>query len=105
MFIVLFALIGASLAAPAPQFGGFSGGASNAAAGSQTFNSGSYLFAICCLSNLTWMRNLMCSKGGGFPGGFGGGFSGSASNAAASSQNFNQGGMIYNRMVISTITN
>lgn len=62
LFIVLFAVIAAALAAP--QFGGFgaSGSAANAGASSQSF-------------------------GGGL-GGFGA--SGSAANAAASSQSFNQ---------------
>lgn len=62
--IVLFALIGASLAAP--QFG-LSGSAANAAASSQTFNQGGHGF------------------------GHGGGLSGAASSAQASSQTFNQG--------------
>lgn len=60
--IVLFGLIGATLAAP--QFG-FSGGAANAAASSQTFNQGGF--------------------------GHGGGLSGSAASAQASSTSFNQG--------------
>lgn len=67
LFVILFAIIAAALAAP--QFPGFgaSGSAANAGASSQTFNQG----------------------GGGF--GFPGfGASGAASNAAASSQTFDQ---------------
>jgi len=79
--IFLFALIVAAFAAPQyhghhhpvgavppPNWGQFTGSASNAQASSQSFNSAS-----------------------GYPG-FGTGFTGSAANAAASSQTVNQGG-------------
>jgi uncharacterized membrane protein len=77
--IVIFALIAAAFAAP--QYvpiqpfgfgGGMSGSSANAAASSQSFNTGGY------------------PGGFGYPG-FGGGMSGSSANAAAGTQSFNVG--------------
>ncbi|CAH1734459.1 unnamed protein product [Chironomus riparius] len=85
-FVVLFALIAAAVAAPQFIPGvGFGGSAANAAAGSQSFNSGFGGFGGSASNAAAQSQSF---NQGGFPGGFGGGFSGSAANAAAGTQSF-----------------